>query len=612
MQNQNRDDAPQNNKSFQFSIWKRLFPFTKPYRGLLLLIVLTNIVISVVDVSLPLFQRYAVDHFIEEKTLSGFQPFIAMYVVVIIVQVLSFVFYTLSAMKVEMHMGRDLKKACFVHLQTLSFSYYNVTPVGYILARVMSDTNRIAAITAWDLVDILWAATYVLCAFVSMAMLDLRLALMVMIIVPVIAVLTTYFQKKILFWNRKVRSINSRITGSYNEGIMGAKTSKTLVIEDKNTAEFADLTEEMRTASVKAAGLNALYIPLVMLASSAATAIVLARGGNLVLENAMLIGTLSAFTTYAVSIFEPIQQMARVLANIISVQPNIERVMQLLDQKPNIVDSPEVVEKYGDSFHPQKENWEPIRGDIEFDDVSFRYPDGDEEVLSHFSLKIPAGTNVAIVGETGAGKSTLVNLACRFFEPTAGRILIDGKDYRERSQLWLHSRLGYVLQNPHLFSGTVMDNIRYGRLDATDEEVKEAAKAVSADTVVEHLENGYYSDVGEGGDKLSTGEKQLISFARAVLANPAIFVLDEATSSIDTQTEQLIQNATLRLLEGRTSFLIAHRLSTIRQADLILVVKDGKIVEQGKHEELLRKGGYYHDLYSKQFQQEEMQSRFNA
>ena len=612
MGNPNRDDEVQSNKSFQFFIWKRLFPFAKPYKKLLLLIVITNILISIVDVSLPLFQRYAVDNFIEKGTLDGLPVFIAAYLAVIILQVLSFVFYTLSAMKTEMRMGRDLKRACFVHLQTLSFSYYNTTPVGYILARVMSDTNKIAAITAWDLIDILWALSYVSFAFLSMAMLDLRLALMVMVIVPVIAVLTTYFQKRILFWNRKVRSINSRITGAFNEGIMGAKTSKTLVIEDKNTHEFSELTEEMRNASVRAAGLNALYIPLVMLASSAATAIVLARGGNLVLEHGILIGTLSAFTTYAVSIFEPIQQMARVLANIIAVQPNIERVMGLLDQKPNIVDTPEVIEKYGDSFHPKTENWEPIKGDIEFDDVSFRYPDGEEEVLSHFSLKIPAGTNVAIVGETGAGKSTLVNLACRFFEPTGGRILIDGKDYRERSQLWLHSRLGYVLQNPHLFSGTVMDNIRYGRLDATDEEVKQAAKAVSADTVVEHLENGYDSDVGEGGDKLSTGEKQLISFARAVLADPAIFVLDEATSSIDTQTEQLIQNATMHLLEGRTSFLIAHRLSTIRQADLILVVKDGKIVEQGKHEELLRKGGYYHDLYSKQFQEEEMSSKLNS
>lgn len=254
-------------------------------------------------------------------------------------------------------------------------------------------------------------------------------------------------------------------------------------------------------------------------------------------------------------------------------------------------------------FH-SKENWEPIKGDIEFEDVSFHYPDGKEEVLSHFNLKIPAGTNVAIVGETGAGKSTLVNLACRFFEPTSGRILIDGRDYRERSQLWLHSHIGYVLQNPHLFSGSVMENIRYGKLEATDEEVMAAAQAVSADQVAAKLEKGYQSDVGEGGDRLSTGEKQLLSFARAVLADPRIFVLDEATSSIDTQTEQLIQKATEKLLKGRTSFIIAHRLSTIRNADLILVVRDGKIIEQGKHRELLEKKGYYYQLVRQQFTEE--------
>ena len=263
------------------------------------------------------------------------------------------------------------------------------------------------------------------------------------------------------------------------------------------------------------------------------------------------------------------------------------------------------MEKYGDTFHPKKENWEPIRGDIEFQDVSFRYPDGKEDVLSHFNLKVPAGTTIAIVGETGAGKSTLVNLACRFFEPTEGRILIDGKDYRERSQLWLHSSIGYVLQSPHLFSGTIEDNIRYGRLDATEEEIREAARAVSADLVAEKLEKGYQTDVGEGGGRLSTGEKQLVSFARAILADPRIFVLDEATSSIDTQTEQLIQKATEKLLEGRTSFIIAHRLSTIRHADLILVVRDGKIIEQGKHEELLEKQGYYYHLCRQQFQEEQ-------
>lgn len=594
-------------KSFDYSIWKRIFPFLKPYKKTVIMILVMNLFCSLVDIILPLFQRYAINHFIEGNTLTGIGFFTVLYIVVIALQGAAVIAFTRGSMRIEMGLGKDLKRALFVHLQTLSFSYYNVTPVGYMLSRVMNDTGKISGLIAWNFVDLLWALTYVLGVFVAMLFLNWKLALVIMLVVPAIALLTFYFQNRILKWNRQVRKINSKITSAYNEGIMGAKTAKSLVVEEKTYGEFQEITGEMRSASVRAARLNAVYLPLVLFCGSLATAIVLARGGIQVFENAMLIGTLSAFTTYAVGIFEPIQQMARNLAEFISAQANIERVTGLLDEEPQVVDSPEVIEKYGDSFFPKKENWEPIKGDIEFRDVSFHYPDGKEEILSHFNLKIPAGTNVAIVGETGAGKSTLVNLACRFFEPTGGQILIDGKDYRERSQLWLHSSLGYVLQNPHLFSGSVMENIRYGRLDATDEEVIAAAKAVHADQVVEKMDLGYQSDVGEGGDRLSTGEKQLISFARAVLAEPRIFVLDEATSSIDTQTEQLIQKATDKILKGRTSFLIAHRLSTIRNADLILVVKDGKIIEQGKHLELLEQKGYYYQLVRRQFTEEESQ-----
>lgn len=594
-------------KSFDYSIWKRIFPFLKPYKKTVIMILVMNLFCSLVDIILPLFQRYAINHFIEGNTLTGIGFFTVLYIVVIALQGAAVIAFTRGSMRIEMGLGKDLKRALFVHMQTLSFSYYNVTPVGYMLSRVMNDTGKISGLIAWNFVDLLWALTYVLGVFVAMLFLNWKLALVIMLVVPAIALLTFYFQNRILKWNRQVRKINSKITSAYNEGIMGAKTAKSLVVEEKTYGEFQEITGEMRSASVRAARLNAVYLPLVLFCGSLATAIVLARGGIQVFENAMLIGTLSAFTTYAVGIFEPIQQMARNLAEFISAQANIERVTGLLDEEPQVVDSPEVIEKYGDSFFPKKENWEPIKGDIEFRDVSFHYPDGKEEILSHFNLKIPAGTNVAIVGETGAGKSTLVNLACRFFEPTGGQILIDGKDYRERSQLWLHSSLGYVLQNPHLFSGSVMENIRYGRLDATDEEVIAAAKAVHADQVVEKMDLGYQSDVGEGGDRLSTGEKQLISFARAVLADPRIFVLDEATSSIDTQTEQLIQKATDKILKGRTSFLIAHRLSTIRNADLILVVKDGKIIEQGKHLELLEQKGYYYQLVRRQFTEEESQ-----
>ena len=594
-------------KSFDYAIWKRIFPFLKPYKKTVVMILIMNFFCSLIDIILPLFQRFAINHFIEGNTLSGIGIFAVVYIAAIALQGASVIAFTRGSMRIEMSLGKDMKRALFVHLQTLSFSYYNVTPVGYMLSRVMNDTGKIAGLIAWNFVDLLWALTYVLGVFVAMFFLNWKLALIIMLVVPAIALLTYYFQNRILKWNRQVRKINSRITSAYNEGIMGAKTAKSLVVEEKTYGEFQEITGEMRTASIRAARLSAVYLPLVLFCGSLATAIVLARGGMQVFEHAMLIGTLSAFTTYAVGIFEPIQQMARNLAEFISAQANIERVTGLLDEEPQVVDSPEVTEKYGDSFFPKKENWEPIRGDIEFRDVSFHYPDGKEEIMSHFNLKIPAGTNVAIVGETGAGKSTLVNLACRFFEPTGGQILIDGKDYRERSQLWLHSSLGYVLQNPHLFSGSVMENIRYGRLDATDEEVIAAARAVHADQVVEKMELGYQSDVGEGGDRLSTGEKQLISFARAVLADPRIFVLDEATSSIDTQTEQLIQQATDKILKGRTSFLIAHRLSTIRNADLILVVKDGKIIEQGRHLELLEKKGYYYQLVRRQFTEEESQ-----
>ncbi len=600
-------DEEEYKQSFSWKTWKRLAPFIRPFRGVFALMVGLNALTGLIDVLLPLFQRYAIANFIQSGTTRGLLPYGLAYAAVIFAQALLVAGFCRQSIKLEMNMGRDMRTALFHHLQTLSFSYYNVTPVGYILSRVMSDTQRIAGMLAWNLTDILWALFYVIGAFVSMLLLNWRLALILIPIVPVMALLTMYFQNKILHWNRRVRKMNSRITSAFNEGITGARTVKTLVLEEKTSADFRKMTAEARQSGLRAARLNAVYIPLVLFASTATVAIVLLRGGHMVLSQALELATLSAFTTYAVSIFEPIQMTAANIAEFISLQANIERVAGVLDRQSDVKDSPEVIKKYGDAFHPKRENWEPLLGEIEFRDVTFRYPDGGGNVLEHFDLHIPRGSTVAIVGETGAGKSTLVNLACRFFEPTQGHILIDGVDYRERSQLWLHANIGYVLQNPHLFSGTVRDNIRYGRLDATDQEIEAAARAVSADKVIAKLEKGWDSEVGEGGDRLSTGEKQLISFARAVLADPRIFVLDEATSSIDTRTEMLISEATDRLLSGRTSFLIAHRLSTIRKADLILVVRDGKIVERGRHEELLRADGYYSDLYSRQFAEESAQ-----
>ena len=405
-----------------------------------------------------------------------------------------------------------------------------------------------------------------------------------------------------------MRKQNSKITGALNEGIMGAVTTKTLVREEKNTEEFRAETGRMRKSAIKAAVLSAMFTPIVMCLGAIGTGLALYAGGLSVAGKwaaigTITVGTLATFISYSTGIFDPIQQLAGIFAEMQSAQASAERVITLIDTEPDIVDPEEVVAVYGDCFDPKRENWEDIKGSVKFEDVSFAYKEG-EKVLSHFDLDVKAGENIALVGETGAGKSTIVNLVCRFYEPTEGRVLIDGVDYRERSQLWLQDRLGYVLQQPHLFSTTIRENIRYGRPEATDEEVVEAAKLVHAHEFIETLEKGYDTEVGEGGGRLSTGQKQLISFARVILADPKIFVLDEATSSIDTETEQLIQHAITKVLENRTSFIVAHRLSTIRSADRILVIRNGKITESGTHSELIALHGYYYDLYTTQFRRD--------
>ena len=579
----------------------KLFPYLYPYRFRIISMILLGGVSSAIDAAYPLFNRYALDHFVGERTLRGIQWFVALYLILLFGQGIINYVSSVSCGKVEMMLDRDLRNDAFSHLQTLSFAYYNANSVGYIHARVMSDSGLIGEAVSWRMMNLVWNGFYVAGVFVVMLIINLRLALIILLLVPVAVLLMTWFQRKLLYYNRKIREINSKITGNYNEGITGARTIKVLGVEEKMIGDFTKETQNMRRTSIREAHFSALFISTVAMMSALTLSLVLWQGGRLTMEGLMMIGTLSVFMSYALELLEPIQSIIETLSAFIAIEANIERVTRLLAEESDVTDTSEVIEKYGDAFRPKRENWEELEGEIEFRDVSFRYPDGDEYVLTNFNLKVPAGTNVAIVGETGAGKSTLVNLVCRFYEPTKGQVLIDGRDARARSLLWLHSNIGYVLQSPHLFSGTVRENLRYGKPDATDEEIMEALRIVSAESVLAKMEKGLDTDVGEGGGMLSTGEKQLLSFARAILADPRILVLDEATSSIDTVTEKAIQNAIAAVIKGRTSFVIAHRLSTIVDADVILAVKDGKIVERGTHKQLMAQKGYYYELYTRQF-----------
>jgi ATP-binding cassette subfamily B protein len=521
----------------------------------------------------------------------------------ICVQGLVVFFFIQQAGKIEMEFAYDMRNRAFRKIQELSFTYFDKTPLGWIMARMTSDIGRLAEIVSWSLIDMVWGLTVMIGVTVIMLIVDWKMALLILMVVPVLAWISVKFQRLILEKYRSTRKINSQITGAFSEGITGAKTSKTLVLEESQINDFKQLTSKLSRESISAAILASIFMPLVMGLGAFSLAMILWIGGQQVLVGTMSFGTLMLYTQYAGSFFEPLRQLARLLAEFQMAQASAERVLTLVNTESDLVDTKEVIESYGTILNPITTGYHRLKGDVRFNDVSFAYKK-EEPVLSHFNLDVKAGETVALVGETGSGKSTIVNLLCRFYEPNEGTITIDGIPLRERSVGWLHSNLGYVLQAPHLFSGSVTENIRYGRLDATDEDIEKAARLVDAHDFIVKLDKGYQTDVGEGGNRLSTGQKQLISFARAVIADPSIFVLDEATSSIDTETEQIIQKAIENLMKGRTSFIIAHRLSTIVTADRILVIRKGIIVEEGTHHELMMKHGYYYRLYTNQFNED--------
>lgn len=590
-----------NIKNLNFFGIRQLIPYLKPYKKNIVIMFLLGIGISIVKTFIPIFQKYSLDHFVKNSNLDNIVYFILIYFTLIICSGVMNYLSTNLSFQIEILIKRDLRNIVFKHLQILSISYFNHNSVGYIHSRVMSDISNIGKMISWRIMDGIWQFTYLIASIIVMLSINIKITLFILLVIPIIIIFISIFQKKLLNINREIRKINSNITSNFNEEITGIKTIKTLNIENKMISSFIKDTQLMKEQMIKSSRIRGIFLGLLDFTPSLILAIILWKS-NIIESNQ--IGTFSLFISYIQGIMNPLQWIIESVFELVPMKVNIERLISLLETEPDVKDSPTVIDKYGDIFSPKKLNWEVLKGDIEFRNVTFKYQDGEEYIFKNFNLKIPFGTNVAIVGETGAGKSTLVNLICRFFEPIEGEILIDGKNIKERSQLWLHSEIGYVLQTPYLFSGTIRENLLYGNSNASEEDIYNALEIVSARDFVENLENGLDTDVGECGDLLSSGEKQLISFARAIISNPKILILDEATASIDTITEQKIQNSINTVIKGRTSIIIAHRLSTIINSDIILVVRNGKIIECGNHNQLLANKGYYYELYVTQYKDE--------
>ncbi|HSV85366.1 MAG TPA: ABC transporter ATP-binding protein, partial [Levilinea sp.] len=564
----------------------RIVSLIKPHWKMAIGFIATIMLVSVIDAYFTYLGKRIVDDGIIAQNRQALIDILLLYGGLTLLQA-SFVFIFIYLVGILGEKVRyDLRKKMFNHLQALSLSYYSKTPVGWIMSRVTSDSDRVAELITWGLLDSVWAVMNVTTSLVFMFYINWQLALIVMVTVPIILVVAIEFRKRILTQFRNVRKLNSKITGAINENITGVRVVKALGRENENMREFGELTGEMYKAGYRAAWLSALFLPAVQIIASIALGLVVYFSGTVTTVGGMTIGGIQAFVTYITFMLWPIQDLARIFAEIQHAIASAERIFSMIDSSPEISDKPGAIDPG------------TITGDIVFDQVNFWYENG-KPVLSDFNLHIRRGETIALVGPTGGGKTTTVNLLCRFYEPNSGSIRIGGKDYREYSLHAIQSRIGVVLQTPHLFSGSIIDNMRYGRLDATRTEIEEAAKLAGAHEFIMSFPKGYDGQVGEGGNLLSVGQKQLISLARAILSNPEIFIMDEATSSVDTLTEALIQKGMETLMKNCTSFVVAHRLSTIKRADRILVIEDGRIAEMGTHTELLRLRGKYFQLYTR-------------
>lgn len=567
---------------------KRLIQYLKPYRKQLWLTIALMFAATIIDSVSPYIVQLSIDQFIPNRQIG---LLIAVALVYALAVVFSYIFTRLKiklANRTGQYVLFDLRRDLFDHVQSLSLNFFDNTSAGRVMVRIVNDVNTLNHLFTNGFVNVISEVSVLIVIAIAMFIIHPKLALVTLASAPLFMTLLILTRNEIRRRWREMRRKVSNLNAYLNENLMGMKVIQAFVRQKENDRIFHEVIGDVFKSWMDAIRLNAAFGPAVSLVSIIGTAIVYWYGAKLLAIDGVTPGVIISFSLYLDRFWQPVWMLSNFYNQLLVASASSERIFELLDQKPQIVSL-------------SKQRLGQIEGRVEFKNVSFHY-DPEKPVLKNISFTAHPGETIALVGETGSGKTTIINLLARFYDPVKGQVLIDGQDIKHVQLDSLREKVGIMLQDPFIFSGTVMDNIRYGKLDATEAEVIEVAKAVHAHDFIVEMENGYYTEVNEGGTRLSIGQRQLICFARVLLSDPQILILDEATSSVDTHTEILLQKAIDKLLEGRTSFVIAHRLSTIRNADRIMVIDRGEIAEVGTHEELLAKQGLYHQLYTVQYE----------
>ena len=570
-------------KIVDINVFKDLIKFYKIEYKKLYMLMFVVVISGILQAVVPLSIKLLTDDFITKQNLKGFIiAGIGFFSLVIISTLAIYSFYVFGG-KLEYQVSKEIRKSVFERIEKFSLTNIKKYETGELISRLTSDVQKLSEVFSWGVIDACHSIIVLLISISIMLYLSYTLTLMLFLILPAIYIVTVIFQKNILKFQRKVRDYNSKIIRSYTESLSYIKTIKALGIEDKKKKEFKAYNEKYRKYNLLSILISAIFVPTVMFVASIGVGFAFNFSSISVMRNVMTYGAFLSFLTYSFQIFEPFKMLAQIFTDLKSAQASAERVFQILYEVDEILE--------------EEESDLDFEGNIKFENVSFHYFDDDKLILKDFNFEIKNGESVAFIGSTGSGKSTIVNLICKFYNPTSGDIYLDGINYRNIDKTCLYNNLGYVLQQPQLFSISIKENIKFGNENATDEEILKVCNLLGIDEFISKLPNGIDTVIGETGYNISGGQKQLISFARALIKNPKLLVLDEATSSIDTETEKIIQNKMKDILKGKTSIIVAHRLSTIKHCDKIVLIENGNILEQGTHLELLDKRGIYYKMY---------------